>query len=124
MINIVRSSSQSIANLFYVTLNDNVDTIPSWYYFVFTNRVTQDEVEYWGQDISTYGGVQQFVIQSNIFEGFDDGFWGYEVYGTSNDGGLVETNLLETGYMHLRTDTTFAPTKYSEQSNNFKTYNG
>lgn len=124
MINITRPSQGNLTNTFFVTLLDNVTEIPSWYYFVFINRSTQDEVEYWSENISNFTGVQQFEIESNLFDGYDDGFWTYEAYGTDSDGGIVTTELLETGYMNLKTNTTFTPTSYTEQSNQFKTYNG
>jgi len=124
MINITRPSQGNITNTFFVTLLDNETEIPSWYYFVFINRVTKDEVEYWSENISNFVGVQQFEIESNLFDGFDDGFWAYEAYGTDEDEGQPTTDILETGYLYLKTNITFTPESYSEQSNNFKTYNG
>lgn len=124
MINITRPTQGNITNTFFVTLLDNVTTIPAWYYFVFINRVTQDEVEYWGESNNSFPGVQQFEIESNMFDGFDDGFWSYEAYGTNEFEGSPTTDILETGFLYLKTNITFTPDSYTEQSNNFKTYNG
>ena len=107
----------------YLTLSEYQVTPSAYYLINFTNRLTQDEVELVVENISDNDNIQKVEIDVNEFEGKDSGFYTYQVW-ASNVGGDKIGSMLENGYMDLRNSSTFNPTGYSEQSNNFKAYNG
>lgn len=121
MINLKKGNTDTII----VTSKENTLLDITYYKFIFTNRITQDEVALWLTNISTTDRYQKFSIVTNTyFENENTGLWTYEVYGSASLGGVPTTPILESGYMNLNPSTDFAPTSYSEQSNQFKTYNG
>lgn len=108
-----------------VTPLENSATTPNYYYFVFTNRVTKDEVDMWLTNVSTTARYQKFQINTdNLFDGYDTGFWNYTIQGATTLNVIPTSAILESGYMYLYPATEYAPTEYNEQSNQFKTYNG
>lgn len=128
MIVLTRYASQT--NTIYTTPYENADGVSWTYYiFLFTNRITSDTFEIALQDVSITKRYQQFSFDiypynsSTNLQDLDNGFWTYEIYG-SNDGIIKDSLILETGYMLLKDEDEFAPTKYNEQSNQFVTYNG
>lgn len=110
-------------NTIYTTA-DTTFTL-NYYYFKCTNRTTQDVVEMWLANESDVDRFQKYTILTNDFFGnFIEGFWTYTIQ-MAEDYGIVPTSaILESGYLYLHPETDFAPTKYSEQSNNFTAYNG
>ena len=107
----------------YVTPSENTDVIYSYFYFKFTCRVTQNVVEINVPDESGTQRVQEFVIEVNdIFENENSGLWSYEIRGSIE--GQPDGDVLESGYMYLHDASTFTPTKYTGQDNQFITYNG
>ena len=95
------------------------------YKVIFTNRTTQDIVEFWFADISTTRRYQKFLIDvDNYFNNLDEGFWTYQIYGVITLGGTPNSPLLESGLMYLKPSTIYQPTKYEQQDASFKTYNG
>lgn len=128
MIVLTRYASQ--INTIYTTPYENADGVSWTYYiFLFSNRITSDTFEIALQDVSITKRYQQFSFDiypynsSTNLQDLDNGFWTYEIYG-SNDGIIKDSLILETGYMLLKDEDIFAPTKYNEQSNQFVTYNG
>lgn len=121
MINLTKGNTNTII----VTPKENTTTNYTFFKIVFTNRVTQDEVDFWFTNISTTDRYQKCTIVVNTyFLNFDEGFWTYEIFGCAVSGGVPTSSILESGYMYLRPATNYNPTEYNEQSNNFKTYNG
>ena len=121
MINLKKGNTDSII----VTPKENTLLDITYYKFIFTNRITQDEVSVWLTNTSTTERYQEFsIVVDDYFLDENVGLWSYEVYGSASIGGVPTTPILETGYMNLNPATDFAPTSYSEQSNQFKTYNG
>jgi len=121
MINLKKGNTDTII----VTTKENTSLAITYFKFIFTNRITQDEVSLWLTNISTTNRYQKFSIVTNTyFLNEDTGLWSYEIYGSASLGGVPTTPILESGYMNLNPATDFAPTSYSEQSNQFKTYNG
>ena len=109
----------------YVTPLENTDVIYSYFYFKFTNRVTQSIVEETYTNLSSFSRYQKFNIDAaGTFIDQETGFWTYEIYGS--DGNILAPvgPLLESGYMYLNPEETYEPTTYNEQSNEFLTYNG
>jgi hypothetical protein len=113
------------ADIIYCTPQENTYLVLTIYKIIFTNRTTTEIVNYWGTDASTTKRYQMLTINtSSLFANYDEGFWDYQIYGCASVGGTPNTPLLEIGYMKLNKQTAFAPTKYSNQSNLFTTYNG
>lgn len=120
MINLTKGNTESII----VTPLENSATTYSIFYFKFTSRITQDEVECWLTNTSTTERYQQFsLVVNSKFANEVEGFYTYEIYGAINGSTYVNV-LLETGYMHLHPTTNFEPTTYNDQINTFKVYNG
>jgi hypothetical protein len=125
MIHLYKNTTPTI----FVTPSENTDVIYPYFYFKFTCRVTQNVVELWLEDDSTTQRVQEFVIDvDDNFENENSGLWSYEIKGaTDYPHNNIEPGysaVLESGYMYLHDATTFAPTEYNGQDNQFITYNG
>ena len=57
----------------------------------------------------------------------ETGTWRYRIReqaSSSNTNEASSGNIVELGFMYLDESTTFAPTEYSDQDNEFKTYDG
>lgn len=109
------------------TGTENSVLINPYFLFVFTNRITQEEVKFVVTNQSDTLRYDVFELTVNdYFETAETGFWTYDVYEQSDDVNLDVTGLnkVETGYMFLNPAITFEPTKYNNQSNSFVTYNG
>jgi hypothetical protein len=120
MIHLRRNTDTTI----YVTPSENTDVIYSYFYFKFTNRVTQNVVELWLEDLSSTQRVQEFEISVDMdFGNEDSGLWSYEIHG-ANDLISFNADVLESGYMYLHDASIFTPTEYTGQDNQFITYNG
>jgi hypothetical protein len=117
--------TRNTINYIYVTPSENTGLVITIFKFIFTNRVTKDVKEIWKTNNSTTNRYQLFSINVDTeFLNLDNGFWDYKIYGCATIGGTPNTPLLESGYMYLQNNTTFAPDKYNGQSNTFVTYNG
>lgn len=109
------------------TGSENSVLINPYFLFVFTNRITQEEVKFVVTNQSDTLRYDVFELTVNdYFETAETGFWTYDVYEQGDDANLDVTGLnkVETGYMFLNPAITFEPTKYNNQSNSFVTYNG
>jgi len=124
MIVITRNIANPITNVIFLTLYEMQTSKTAWYHFKFTNRITNDVVQFFKQDISTKLNYQKFEIGSDLFDDVDTGYFTYEVKGANSTGTAAVGGVIEVGYMNLLNDTTFEPVNYTEQSNQFKTYNG
>lgn len=124
MIIITRDTESPITNTIYLTLSEHQESPSVYYHFTFIHRVTQDEVLFFSENISTKDNYQKFEIVSSEFDDVNLGFYKYEVRGANSQGTQIVGDILESGFMVLKSATEFEPIKYSEQSNNFKTYNG
>jgi hypothetical protein len=124
MIIITRNIDNPITNTLYLTLSEHQQSASQYYHFTFIHRVTQDEVDFFSENISTKPNYQKFEVLSSEFDDVNLGFYTYEVRAANNQGTQIVGDILETGFMNLKSSSEFAPIKYSEQSNNFKTYNG
>jgi len=124
MILLNRNITTPVTNTIYLTLSEHQAAPSLWYYFKFTNRVTQDSVSIYLQNISTKTNFQKFEVDSDEFDDVDTGYFTYEVKAANSTGTAQVGGVIESGYMFLKDVTQFAPEKYNEQSNQFKTYNG
>lgn len=123
MIVLTKGETQTI----YFTATENCLLTNPYFFFKFTNRVTQEVVTFVGTNESLtarYDAVT-FVV-NDYFEDAETGFWTFEVYETEDDEQTSEVGLdkVEGGYMYLNPAVPFEPIKYDEQSNTFITYNG
>lgn len=126
MLNFTFNNDNS-AYTFYVSLKSNWQTTitNSYFLFRFTNRVTNDVVDFYQTNISTTDRYGKFsIVVNTTFLNQELGLWTYEIYGAVVGQTGPTTTLLENGYMNLKPATTFVPTKYNQQSNQFVTYNG
>lgn len=113
-------------NVFFNASQNCVLTNP-FFLFVFTNRITQDVVKFVATNTSTTLRYNKFSLVTNTrFQTAEEGFWTYQVYeqASSSNTNITGLNNVENGFMYLRPSTTFEPTEYDKQSNNFVTYNG
>lgn len=124
MVVLTRNIETPITNTFVLTLSEHQEAATAWYHFTFIHRVTQDEVDVYLENISTKANFQKFEIDSDEFDQVDTGYYTYEARAANSTGTAIVGGILETGYMVLKDQAVFAPTKYDEQSNQFKTYNG
>lgn len=108
----------------YLTLSEHQQSVSNYYHFTFIHRVTQDEVMVFLENISDKDNYQKFEISSSEFDAVNLGFYKYEARAANSQGNQIVGDILESGFMVLKSSTAFEPIKYSEQSNNFKTYNG
>jgi hypothetical protein len=110
-------------NAIYCTPDENSSATITFYYFKFVNRITQDVVQMWLQNISGNKRNQKFLINVNTyFLNQDGGLWRYTIQSSLQN--IVPTSaILESGLMYLHSDL-IEPVKYNEQVNTFKTYNG
>lgn len=95
-----------------------------FFLFVFINRVTNQDVRVVVTNTSTAKTrYDKAVIDGNIFDGYDEGLWSYDVYEQASSSGTSTTgkNKVESGYMMLvgLADTN---TYYSANNNTFVTY--
>lgn len=112
-------------NNIYATAVDYGDNSYGIYYFKFQNRTTFDVVEMWLTNESTSNRYQKFeIVVNDYFEGYAEGTWDYVIIGADQVDVVPTYDVLESGYMYLHRATEYQPTKYNEQSNTFKAYNG
>jgi len=97
-----------------------------YYLFIFTSA-TEEVVKFVGTNISTTNRFQKIVVSSTPFATAETGTWRYRIReqaSSTNTDEALSGNIVEIGFMYLDESNTFAPTEYSEQDNEFKTYDG
>ena len=97
-----------------------------YYLFIFTSA-TEEVVKFVGTNISTTNRFQKVVAQALAFATAETGTWRYRIReqaSSSNTNEALSGNIVEEGFMYLVESTTFEPTEYSDQDNEFKTYDG
>ena len=112
--------------LVYVTANENATYTTTFYLFSFVNKITLEVVEFIEVNISTIKRFDKFEIDVNSnFNNSTLGFWGYEIYETTSNTDFTKTGkIVEIGFMTLSPASVTLPTEYTQQSNEFKVYNG
>lgn len=113
-------------NVFFTGTENCLLTNP-FFLFIFTNRVTGDEVAFVATNASTSKRYDYFSLVVNThFANKEEGFWTYDIYEQSASTGTspIGKNKVETGLMYLHPADTYEPMQYNEQDNTFKTYNG
>ena len=110
-------------NTLFLTLSE-MQTQPSiYYYFLFTNRATKAQKVLYLENTSTKDNYQKFEVDGSEFDDYDTGLWNYEAKASNANHDIIG-DVLESGYMNLRSGTTFEPSGYNEQVNTYHTYNG
>lgn len=122
MLNLTKGNTETV----YFTGTENAALTNPYFLFVFTNEITQDVVKVMATNTSTTDRYDKFsLVVNTYFSTSTDGFYVYSIYEKADvDDMTVAGNIVEQGYMYLRAAVPFAPTEYSEQSNDFVTYNG
>ena len=131
MINITKNIEENI----YFTGSENTTITNPFYLFVFTHKITLEEIIFFANNISTNERVNiitearlQGESEIPINEAFTNstlGFWGYQIYQKVVDTDFTKSGLIiESGFMVLHPESVILPTEYTDQSNTFKIYNG
>ena len=123
MIVLTKGESQNV----YFTGTENCLLTNPYFLFIFTNRVTDEQVAFVATNASTSARYDYFSLVVNTrFENSETGFWSYDIYEQASSSGTspIGKNRVETGLMYLHPADTYEPIKYDEQDNTFKTYNG
>ena len=95
------------------------------YLFIFTSA-TNEIVKFVGTDILNYNRYQKMLILDKVFKNKESGTWRYiirEQSSTTNLDLSLSGNIVEDGFMYLHDAVTCEPTEYTDQCNEFKTYN-
>jgi hypothetical protein len=111
------------STIIFCTPAENSNIVYQNYCFKFTNRSTQSVIEDNYSNQSATSRYQMFDFNASAFDNEDEGLWTYEIRGCDAQFQPIDP-ILESGYMYLKPSDNFEPTKYDEQINTFKTYNG
>ena len=123
MIVLTKGEEQNV----YFTGTENCLLTAPYFLFVFTSRLTNDEVKFVTSNQSNTKRYDWIYLTVNdYFENSVDGFWTYDIYEQedSSDTSITGKNKVENGLMYLHPAEAYEPTKYSEQTNEFTAYNG
>jgi len=120
MINLTKGLTETI----YFTGTEKATIDNPFFLFVFINRVTLDVVKIMASNESITGRYDSFTFTvNNYFNLKDDGFWSYTIHQKVLATDMTVAGLIvEEGYLFLNPAVAFEPTKYTEQNNNFVTY--
>ena len=121
MINLRKGNTETI----YFTGTEKATLTAPRFLFVFTNKASNEEVKINLANTSTVTRYDRAsVVVNTYFTNKTDGLWSYQVYEKSDTSTTVSGTLVEEGFMRLKAATDFTPEVYTEQSNDFKVYNG
>lgn len=112
-------------NLIFTGLELAVLTAPK-YLFTFTSH-NDKIVTFVGTNISTKSRYQKILVLKKIFDNQDCGTWRYTVReqaSATNKDVSLSGGIVEQGFMYLQDLTGCADNVYTDQCNEFKTYNG
>jgi len=123
MITLRKGTTQTI----YFTGTEKATLTAPRFLFVFTHRASGEVVKVNVANTSTterYDSAS--IVVNNLFTNSTEGLWSYIIrQKASNDSSTTESGaIVESGYMTLLPATDFAPTEYTEQSNEFVIYAG
>ena len=97
------------------------------YLFIFTSA-TEEEIKFVATLFDTNTNrYQKTLILDSQFVNSETGTWRYRIReqaSSTNTDEALSGNIVELGFMYLDESTTFEPTEYSDQDNEFKTYDG
>ena len=97
-----------------------------YYLFIFTSA-TEEVIKFVASLCSNNNRYQEAIVSASQFVNSETGTWRYRIReqaSSSNTNEALSGNIVEEGFMYLDESTTFAPTEYSDQDNEFKTYDG
>lgn len=120
MINLTKGATETI----YFTGTELATISNPYFLFIFTHRVTGEQVIFNVTNTSTTARYDKFsLVVNSKFANSTDGYFSYIVIekATSTDTDTTGT-IVEQGYMVLNPSVPFAPVEYSEQVNTFITY--
>jgi hypothetical protein len=111
----------------YFTGTENCLLVSPYFLFVFTNRVTKEEVKFVSTNQNNTARCDFIELTVNdFFADSETGFWTYNIYEQEDpaDTTITGKHKVESGLMYLHPADTYEPIEYNEQDNSFKTYNG
>lgn len=121
MINLRKGNTETI----YFTGTEKATITAPRFLFVFTNKASNEEVNINVANTSTVDRYDSAsIVVNTYFANKTDGLWAYRIYQKSDTSTTVSGVMVEEGFMYLRPTTDFTPEVYTEQSNDFKVYNG
>jgi hypothetical protein len=97
-----------------------------YYLFIFTSA-TEEVIKFVGTNTSTTNRFQKIAVGSITFANAEAGTWRYRIReqaSSSNTDEALSGNIVEEGFMMLENNTTFEVVEYSNQDNQFITYDG
>ena len=107
------------------TAEELTTLINSNYLFVFTSA-TDEIVKFVGTNILDFNRYQKMLILDKIFKNKESGTWRYIIrqqQSSTNLDPLLSGAIVEEGFMYLHDSCQCAPSEYTDQCNEFKTYN-
>lgn len=123
MITLQRGTTATI----YFTAREKATIADPRFLFVFTPRSGGDSVKV---NVANTSSALRYdsasIVVNNLFTNAVDGLYSYIIrQKAAGDTSTTDTGaILETGYMNLIPANDFAPTQYTEQSNEFVIYAG
>jgi hypothetical protein len=102
-------------------------TLTNPYYLMIFTSATEEVVKFVGTNTSTTDRFQKVAVTARRFSESEAGTWRYRIReqaSSTNTDEALSGNIVELGFMYLDESTTFEPTEYSDQDNEFKTYDG
>lgn len=115
------------SNELYYTATENTTFSTNNFLFVFIHRATNEKVllNLTKDNVGERFDVSTIELADSPFENSTEGLWGYVIREKESPTDEAETGtIVEEGYMYLHAATSFTPTEYTEQSNEFIIYNG
>jgi len=113
-------------NNYIIFTADELTTIATpKYLFIFTSA-TDKIVKFVGTGIVDYNRYQKMLILDKVFKNYEAGTWRYIIRqqaSSTNLDPLLSGAIVEEGFMYLHDAAECAPTEYTDQCNEFKTYN-
>jgi hypothetical protein len=109
------------------TATENCLLVSPYFLFVFTNRVTLEEIKLVFENQSSTKRYDYIDLSvDDYFADSETGFWTYDIYEQDDpvDTTITGKHKVETGLMYLHPADTYEPIEYNDQDNSFKTYNG
>ena len=113
-------------NNYIIFTADELTTIANPnYLFIFTSA-TDIIVKFVGTSIVDYNRYQEMLILDKVFKNYEAGTWRYSIrqqVSSTNLDPLLSGAVVEQGFMYLHDVAECAATEYTDQCNEFKTYN-
>ena len=102
-------------------------TLTNPYYLMIFTSATEEVVKFVGTNISTTNRFQKVAVTARRFSESEAGTWRYRIReqaSSSNTDEALSGKIVEEGFMMLENSSTLEVVEYSQQDNQFITYDG